>query len=114
MKRGFALFALIGLLGCFLPLLPGLSLFELRQVDAIEVYLMLAGFTVPLILALGDKMTPGTSTIVVVCFGYVLWTFGIGGIWDLLVHSSLGGKAIAIGAIGGLVTGLGSFADDRA
>ena len=33
MKRAFALFGLIGLVGCFLPLVPGFSLFDARAFD---------------------------------------------------------------------------------
>jgi hypothetical protein len=111
MKKTFALFGLIGLVGCFLPLAFGVSLFDARSADALQVYLLMAAFAVPMFMGFADKLHPAASLISGACFGYLLWKFGIFGTKDLILHGSIGGIMMGVATIGGLVTSLGSLAE---
>lgn len=112
MKRAFPLFGLIGLVGCFLPLVPGFSLFDARHVDAWAVWLVLAAFAIPMGLGFADKVTKGAAVAASVCFGYVLYTFGFD-TFDLVWHGSIGAKAMAVAAVAGLVSSLGALGDSE-
>ena len=113
MKRAFALFGLLGLVGCFLPLVPGFSLFDARHFDLIGVLLVIAAFAVPLVLGTTDKLHPGASIVAIGCFGYLLvWKFGVD-VLDLIWHGSIGGKAMGVAAIGGLLTSIASLAEPK-
>src|SRR6185503_5366817 len=46
MKRIISVFAVLGLVGCFLPVVPGVSMFDLHHVDW-HVWLVLAAFALP-------------------------------------------------------------------
>ncbi len=112
MKRAFALFGLIGLVGCFLPIAGGFSLFDARVFDHLMVYAMMAAFAIPMLLGLaGGKLPAAAKAAAVGCFAYVLlYKFGFD-VFDLIVHGAIGGKAMGVAAIGGLITSLGSFAE---
>lgn len=111
MKRAFALFGLLGLVGCFLPLVPGMSLFDVRELDALGVYLVIGAFAAAMVLGLSPKANALASLGAIGCFGYlVVWKFGFD-VLDLVRHASIGGKAIGIGAIGGLATSVLSLAE---
>ncbi len=112
MKRLIAVFGLVGLVGCFLPLAVGVSLIDFRHFEAWPIYLILAGFVVPTVAALGDKLTPMRCLAALIGFGYVAVKFNTG-IWDLVVHADIGGKMMGVAAIGGLLASLGSFAEAR-
>jgi hypothetical protein len=112
MKRLIVGFALLGLVGCFLPLVGGAALFDFRHWDAWPIYLILAGFVVPLIAALDDKLTPLRCLAALIGFGYVAVKFNTG-IWDLVIHAEIGGKMMGVAAVGGLLASLGSFAETR-
>ena len=111
MKKTFALFGLLGLVGCFLPIAFSISLFDARHGDALQVYLILAAFAVPMFLGLADKLYPAASLISAACFGYVLWKFGLGGTKDIILDGAIGGKLMGISAIAGIVTSLGSLGE---
>ncbi len=112
MKRLIAVFGLVGLVGCFLPLAVGVSLIDFRHFEAWPIYLIVAGFLVPMVAALGDKLTPLRSLVALIGFGYVAVKFNTG-IWDLVVHADIGGKMMGVAAIGGLLASLGGFAEAR-
>ena len=111
MKRALALFGVLGLVGCFLPIAAGFSLFDARHFDAVAVYAMIAAFAVPMILGLSDRLSQAGKLAAIGCFGYLLlWKMG----WDvvdLIIHGSIGGKAMGVAAIGGFVASLGSLAE---
>jgi len=113
MKRAFAIFGLVGLVACFLPMLPGISLFDLRAFDALGVYTMMAAFAVPMILGLATKLPAAAKAGAVGCFAYLLFYKMGFSVWDFVVHGSIGAKAMGVAAIGGLVTSLGSFAESE-
>lgn len=115
MKKTFALFGLLGLVGCFLPIAFGVSLFDARHGgDALQVYLIMAAFAVPMFLGFADKLYPAASLIASGCFGYLLWKFGLGGTKDLVFHGSIGGILMGVSVVAGLVTSLGSLAEKPA
>ena len=111
MKRAFAIFGLLGLVGCFLPIVPGLSLWDLAELDRVQIYLMMAAFAVPAVLGLAGKLPTAGKLTALGCFGYLLFYKMGFDVFDLLLHASIGGKAMAVAAIGGTVTALGSFAE---
>jgi hypothetical protein len=111
MKRAFALFGLLGVVGCFLPLTAGTSLFDLRVLDHVGVYLMIAAFAIPMVLGFAGKLPTGAKVAALGCFAYMLFYKMGFDVLDLLFHASIGGKAMAVAAIGGTLTSLGSFAE---
>lgn len=110
MKRAFAIFGLVGLVGCFLPLAEGISLFDLRVFDTLKVLAVMGAFAVPMFLGLATKLHAGAKAAVVGCFAFLLYNFGFD-TFDLIIHGAIGGKAMGLAAVGGLVTSLGSFAE---
>jgi hypothetical protein len=113
MKRAFAMFGLLGLVGCFLPLVPGFSLFDARQFDFTGVFLVIAAFGLPFVLGFTDKLHPGAAIVAIGCFAYVLlYKFGFD-VLDLIWHGSIGGKAMGVAAIGGLLTSIGSLTETK-
>ena len=111
MKRAFAIFGLVGLVGCFLPIAGGISLFDARAFDASQVYLMIAAFAIPMLMGLAGKLSVGAKIAAVGCFSYMLFYKMGFDVFDLLIHASIGGKAMGVAAIGGFLTSLGSFAE---
>jgi hypothetical protein len=111
MKKSIALFGLLGLIGCFLPLAPHVSWFDFHSWDWL-VWLVIAAFAVPMLAGLGASKTAVASVVGCLCFGYILFKFGTGTI-DLVLHASIGGKMMAVGAIGGLASSLLGFAERK-
>lgn len=105
MKRIMFVFALLGLVGCFLPLIPGLSFFELRHIDqGWTVWAVLGAFALPAFVG-GIQGEADRSAMLasVGCFGYLAYKFGTG-TFDLVFHASLGGILMGIAVIGGLAS----------
>jgi len=111
MKKAIALFGVLGLVGCFLPLVAGISMFDLRHLDALQTYLILAAFAAPMIAGLADKATVA-SVVGTIGFGYCLYKFGLD-VFDLVLHAGLGGKLMGVAAIGGFACALLGFAEGR-
>lgn len=107
MKRVIFLFGLVGLIGCFLPLGFGLSLFDLRHFsEGWTVYLMLAAFALPTLVGASKSESAGAAAAVgAISFGYLAYKFGTD-IFDLLLHSSIGGIAMGVSVIGGFASSL--------
>jgi len=112
-KRIISVFAVLGLVGCFLPLLPGVSLFDLRHLDGSwHVWIILAAFALPA-YAGATASERAAALVGTASFGYLIYKFGTG-VFDLLVHASLGGMLMAVAIIGGLFTSaLGLLATER-
>jgi hypothetical protein len=109
MKRSVTIFALIGLVGCFLPFIGGISFFEFRHLEWLPIILMTGAFVVPMIAGLtGTNM--GAAVAGLIGFGYIGFKFGTG-LWDLAIHAEIGGKMMAVGAVGGLICSLGALVD---
>jgi hypothetical protein len=114
MKRSLAVFGVLGLVGCFLPVMVGSeSIFELRHFDVVRVILMFAAFGFPLLAGLQPgPTTVGSALTGLGCFGYLVVKFRLG-LWDLVVDGDAGGKMIAIAAAGGFVASLAALALSR-
>jgi hypothetical protein len=102
-KRFVLGFGLLGLIGCFLPLAIGVSLFDLRHFEhGWHVWLVLASFAVPAYV--GATESDKTAGVVgSVAFGYLAYKFGTG-VFDLVFHASIGGLMIGVAVILGLAT----------
>lgn len=112
MKRTFGLFALLGFLGCFLPLGLGVSLFDLRHAGA-PFWSILAAFAVPMVIGFGDKLKAVGAFAAIGCFGYLLiWKFGFD-TYDLIVHAESGGKAMGFAALAGFITSVLALAEAK-
>ena len=106
MKRIVSFFGVLGLLGCFLPLVPGLSWFELRHLDGWTVYLVFAAFALPAYVGAIKGQNDGAAALVgSASFGYLAYKFGTG-VFDLVFHASIGGMMMGVAVIGGLATSL--------
>jgi hypothetical protein len=114
MKRALAVFGVLGLVGCFLPVMVGgESIFDLRHFDVVRVILMFAAFGFPLLTGLQPgPTTVGTALVGLGCFGYLVAKFRLG-LWDLAIDGDAGGKMIAIAAAGGFVASIAALARAR-
>lgn len=106
-KRIISFFALVGLIGCFLPLAFGVSLFEMRQFDpGWTVWLVIAAYAVPALVGASKTESERVAAIVGCAgFGYLAFKFGTG-VFDLVLHASIGGIMMGVAVIGGLASSL--------
>jgi|MudIll2142460700_1097286.scaffolds.fasta_scaffold995410_2 hypothetical protein len=111
MRKAIALFGVLGVVGCFLPLLGGISMFDLREIDALPVYLLLAAFAAPMVAGLADK-TAVAAAVGTLGFGYVLYKFGLDTL-DLILDAGIGGKLMGVAAVGGFACALLGFAEAK-
>ena len=111
MRKAIALFGVLGVVGCFLPLLGGISMFDLRHLDAWAVYLLLAAFVAPMLAGLADR-TSIAAVIGTIGFGYTLYKFGFGTL-DLVIDGGIGGKLMGVAALGGFACSLLGFAEKK-
>ena len=109
MATSYALFGLVGFLGCFLPMVFGVSWFDLRHVAWLSAMVLIAAYAVPAFLGLSDVRGPLPAIVSVLCFGFITWQIGFD-IKDLIIEGQLGGKMMGVGALGGLVTSVGALA----
>jgi hypothetical protein len=107
MKRSIFAFGLLGLIGCFLPLTLGVSLFEMRSFDpGWSVWLVIAAYAVPTLVGGSRSESERVAAIAgTVSFGYLAYKFGTG-VFDLVVHGSIGGIMMGIAVVGGLASSL--------
>ncbi|HEY5950119.1 MAG TPA: hypothetical protein VIV40_31705 [Kofleriaceae bacterium] len=114
MKRSILAFGLLGLVGCFLPLVAGLSWFEIRHFDqGWTVWAVLAAFAIPTFVGASSSETDRTAALVgTACFGYLAYKFGTG-VFDLVVHASLGGIMMGVAVVGGLASSLLALSGSR-
>ena len=113
-KRIIFFFGLVGLIGCFLPLAFGVSLFEMRHFDpGWTVWLVLAAYAVPTIVgASKDEGERAAAIVGTAGFGYLAFKFGTG-VFDLVLHASIGGIMMGVAVIGGLASSLLALAASR-
>ena len=115
MKRIISIFAVLGLVGCFLPLVPGISLFDLRHAgEGWHVWIVLAAFALPAWVGMAASESERVAALIgTASFGYLVYKFG-SGVFDLVVHASLGGMLMGVAIIGGLFTSaLGLLATEK-
>lgn len=111
MRKAIALFGVLGLVGCLLPLQGGVSMFDLRHLDAFPVWLIVCAFATPMIAGLADD-TRIASLVGTIGFGYVLYKFGFDTV-KLVREASIGGKMMGVAAIAGFACALLGFAEKR-
>jgi hypothetical protein len=111
MKKAIAFFGVLGVLGVFLPLVGGISLFDLRHFDWLLTYSLLAAFAIPMIAGFAEKSSVA-AVLGTVCFGWVLYKFGVNTVTDFF-DVSIGGKMMCAAALGGFGSSLLAFAEGR-
>src|SRR6186713_2765259 len=107
MKRSILAFGLLGLVGCFLPLVAGISWFGMRHFDqGWSVWLVTAAFAVATLVSASRSESDRVAGMVGIgAFGLVAYKLGTG-VFDLVLHASIGGIMMGIAVIGGLATSL--------
>jgi hypothetical protein len=109
MKRSIFLFALVGFVGCFLPLALGMSWFNMRHFDVgWTVWAVLAAYAIPMFVAGSDESDRTAAIVGTACFGYIGYKFA-GDVTDLVLHGSIGGILMGVALIGGLLSSLAAF-----
>jgi hypothetical protein len=111
MKRFLLGFGALGLVGCFLPLVLGLSWFEMRHMDTgWTVWLVMAAFAVPTFIgSTKGELDRADAIAATVSFGYLAYKFNTDTL-DLLFHASIGGIMMGVALIGGLCASILSLA----
>jgi hypothetical protein len=107
MKRSIFAFGLLGLLGCFLPLTAGISWLDLRHFDqGWTVWLVVAAFAIPTCVAASRSETDKAAALVGLAgFGYLVYKFRTG-VFDLVVHGSIGGIMMGVAIVAGFASSL--------
>ena len=103
LKLGVAVCGLLGVIGCFLPMVQGISFFDTRAFDGGHVYITLAAFGAALAMgAMGMKngMQRWMSVIAIVGFSVVI--LRMRGEMIELMKAGIGGKLMGIAALAGL------------
>src|SRR5689334_8753820 len=103
MKRFLLAFGALGLVGCFLPLVLGLSWFDMRHLDpGWTVWLVMAAFAVPAFIGATDgELDRADAIAATVSFGYLAYKFNTD-TWNLVFHASIGGIMMGIALVCGL------------
>ena len=105
MRRYLFGFALLGLVGCFLPVIGGtsISLFDLHHLTW-RAWLIAAAFAAP---ALTVWRGSASAVIVsVIGFGYLALRMGPR-CTDLVLYAGIGGKLIGVAVVGGVIATVG-------
>ncbi|HEY0991327.1 MAG TPA: hypothetical protein VGD80_29945 [Kofleriaceae bacterium] len=105
MRRYLLGFALLGLIGCFLPMIGGtsISLFDLHRV-AWHPWLIAAAFAAPALAAW--RNSAATVIVAPISFGYLALRLGPRTL-DLVLYAGIGGKLIGVAVIGGAIATVG-------
>lgn len=109
-KNYILTFAVIGLIGCFLPLVGGssVSLFDLHHLTW-RAWLIVGAFAAPALVAW--RGTPASAALVALAgFGYLGLRLGPHSA-DLVLRAGLGGKLIGVAVVGGLIATIRTLCD---
>lgn len=104
MKLGVVVCGVIGLVGCFLPMVSGVSFFDMRAIAPAHVFVTMGGFATALVmgaLGIAKGMARWISVIAIVGFGVVVLKMR-GEVLDML-KAGIGAKLMGIAAYAGLV-----------
>jgi hypothetical protein len=106
MRRYLLGFALLGLVGCFLPMIGGtsISLFDLHRVHW-RPWLVAAAFAAPAIAVW--RGSAATVLVAAISFGYLALRLGPRAL-DLVLYAGIGGKLIGVAVVGGAVATVGA------
>lgn len=118
MRRYILVFALLGLLGCFLPAVGGtsLTLFDLRYLTwrdpmGWRAWLIAAAFAAPAIAIWRTGARPA-RIVAAVGFGYLALQLGPRCL-HLVLYAGIGGKLIGVAIVGGALATVGAFLERR-
>jgi peptidoglycan/LPS O-acetylase OafA/YrhL len=103
LKFGVVACGLVGLIGCFLPLVAGVSFYDTRHFDAPHFYMTAGGYGAALamgVLAISKGMQRWMSVIAIIAFSLVILRMR-GELVELL-NAGLGGKLMSVAALAGL------------
>ena len=105
MRRYLLGFALLGLVGCFLPVIGGtsISLFDLHHLTW-RAWLIAAAFAAPAVTAWRGSAT--TVLVSAIGFGYLGLRLGPRSA-DLVLYAGIGGKLIGVAVVGGMIATVG-------
>ena len=118
MRRYLLGFALLGLIGCFLPAIGGtsLTLFDLRYLtwrDPIgwRAWLIAAAFAAPAIATWRARPTAALA-VAAIAFGYLALQLGPRSL-HLVLYAGIGGKLIGVAVVGGALATVGALLERR-
>jgi hypothetical protein len=105
MRRYLIGFALLGLIGCFLPVIGGtsISLLDLHHLTW-RAWLIAAAFAAPVVAAWRRSAVVLVSAI---SFGYLGLRLGPRSA-DLVLYAGIGGKLIGVAVVGGIIATIGT------
>jgi hypothetical protein len=113
-KYGVLVCGLVGLIGCFLPLVSegglSFSVWDLHSANMGQTILTMLGYIVGIGMGvLGLKAGLARWQAVVAAVGFALALLKIrsgGGLFDMLTHGAIGGKLMWLAAVVGLVSAI--------
>ncbi|MBA3503754.1 MAG: hypothetical protein M4D80_10695 [Myxococcota bacterium] len=103
LKFGVVVCGLLGLVGCFLPMMSGISFFDTRNFDAANFYIIAAGYAAAAVMGamgIAKGMQRWMSIIAIVGFSVVLLRMR-GEVVELL-QAGIGAKLMGVAALAGL------------
>ncbi len=103
LKLGGVVCGLMGVVGCFLPMAPGMSYFETRHFDAGNAYVVLVGFATALaigLMGMSRGMQRWMSVVSIAAFAFVVFAVRPGLVEFL--KAGIGTKLIGVAALAGL------------
>jgi hypothetical protein len=106
MHRYILGFALLGLAGCFLPVIGGtsISLFDVHHLTW-RAWLIATAFAGPAVATWRNSTR--TLLISMISFGYLALRLGPRST-DLVLYAGIGGKLIGVAVIGGVIATIGA------
>jgi hypothetical protein len=104
MKRILFAISALGLLGCFLPFVLGVSWFEMRHLmPGMTVWWVIAAFAVPTFIgATSGELDKADAIAATTAYGYLAYKFNIDA-FRMLVQTSIGGIMMGVAMICGFV-----------
>ena len=107
MRRYMLGFSILGLVGCFLPMIGGtsISLFDLRHLSG-SPWLIAAAFAAPAVAAW--RRSAAILIVSAICFGYLALRLGPRSL-DLVLYAGIGGKMLGVAVVGGVLATVGAF-----
>jgi len=103
LKFGVVVCGLVGLVGCFLPMMAGVSFFDTRAFDAANFYIIAGGFAAGAVMGgmgIANGMQRWMSIVAIVAFSVVVLRMR-GEVVELL-KAGIGGKLMGVAALAGL------------
>jgi hypothetical protein len=104
LKFGVVACGLLGVVGCFLPLTAGFSLFDTREFDAANFYIIAGAYASALVMgAMGVHKGMQRWMAIVAIVGFSVVILRMRGELIELLKAGIGGKLMGISALAGLV-----------